>query len=95
MNSATSTFTTMNTYQGSNSDPITLHKYLYANAKYPNNSTMKRFENKVKKTVALGENVLLIVKPFYCNDTGVPLYLSFVAFGECGFNFIGLIPNIK
>ena len=32
MNPATGTFTTMDTYQGSNSDPITLHKYLYANA---------------------------------------------------------------
>jgi hypothetical protein len=32
MNPATGTFTTMDTYQGSNYDPITLHKYLYANA---------------------------------------------------------------
>ena len=32
MNPTTGTFITMDTYQGSNYDPITLHKYLYANA---------------------------------------------------------------
>ena len=32
MNPATDTFTTMDTYQGSIFDPVSLHKYLYANA---------------------------------------------------------------
>ena len=32
MNPSTGTFISMDTYQGSNYDPITLHKYLYANA---------------------------------------------------------------
>ena len=32
MNPTTGTFISMDTYQGSNYDPITLHKYLYANA---------------------------------------------------------------
>ncbi len=32
MNPSTGTFTSMDTYQGSTFDPITLHKYLYANA---------------------------------------------------------------
>ena len=32
MNPSTGTFTTMDTYQGSIFDPVSLHKYLYANA---------------------------------------------------------------
>ena len=32
MNPTTGTFTTMDTYQGSLFDPVSLHKYLYANA---------------------------------------------------------------
>ncbi len=32
MDTTTGTFTTMDTYQGSLFDPVSLHKYLYANA---------------------------------------------------------------
>ncbi len=60
-----------------------------------NSPDMRDLEVKIKDAVSCGENVLMIVRPIYCNDSGIPLYINMVAFGESGFNLMGLILNVK
>ena len=53
MNPSTDTFTTMDTYQGSIFDPVSLHKYLYANANPVMNSDLSGYATLTVTQVAV------------------------------------------